>query len=154
MRFELELPFKIESLNRGQRSAVGSARVTMQKLRRQRFAMRGKAKRHRTGTHLAVKAKLPGPVRAQLLRDSERLVLTLTRLGPGMLDDDNLAAGFKAVRVGDAVALKVNDRHPTLRWVYAQQRTAPKVYGCKVLFETMTRRELGRRLAAAAEASA
>ena len=154
MRFVLELPFKIESLNRGQRSAVGSPRMTIQKLRRQRFAMRGKAKRHRHCTHLAVKAKLPGPVRAQLLRESERLVITLTRLGPGMLDDDNLAAGFKAVRDGIAEALQVNDRHPTLRWVYAQERTERRVYGCRVLFETMTRRELGARLAAAEEASA
>lgn len=154
MRFELELPFKIESLNRGLRSAVGSPRMTMQKLRRQRFAMRGKAKRHRHCSHLAVKAKLPAPLRAQLLRESERLVVTLTRLGHGTLDDDNLSAGFKAVRDGIAEALQVNDRHPTLRWIYAQERTARRVYGCRVLFETMTKSELGRRLAAAAEASA
>lgn len=153
MRLELELPFRIESLNRGQRSAVGS-RVTLDALRRQRFAMRGKVKQQRIGAHLVVKTKLPGAVRSRLLRTSERLVVTLTRLGPGLLDDDNLTAGFKAVRDGIADALEVNDRHPMLRWIYSQERAPRGVYGCRVLFETMTRKQLGARLAAAAEASA
>lgn len=155
MRHVLELPFKIESLNRGQRSAVGTRGVTMAALRRQRFAARGKVKRQRNGAHTAMKAKLPSALRAQLLRESERLVITLTRLAPGRLDhEDNLTAGFKAVRDGIADALGVNDRHPTLRWFYAQELTGRGVYGCRVLFETMTRRELGARLAAAEEASA
>lgn len=153
MRLELELPFRIESLNRGQRSAVGG-KATMRAVQKQRFAMRGKAKRHRNGAHLVVKAKLPGQLRARLLREGERLVITLTRLAPGMLDDDNLAAGFKAVRDGIADALQVNDRHPKLRWICSQERSAPRVYACRVLFETMTKRELGARLAAAEEARA
>lgn len=154
MRFELELPFRIESLNRTQRLGIGR-KTTIAGLRRQRFAVRGKVNRQRNGTHLAVKAKLPGSVRARLMRTGERLVITLTRLAPGRLDsEDNLTGGFKAVRDGIADALEVNDRHPTLRWFYAQELTARGVYGCKVRFETMTRRELGARLAAAEEASA
>lgn len=152
MKHELELPFRIDSLNRTARLGIGR-KTTIASLRRQRFAVRGKVKRQRNGAHLAVKAKL-GPARARLLR-SERLVITLTRLAPGRLDhEDNLTAGFKAVRDGIADALGVDDRHPTLRWFYAQELTARGVYGCRVLFETMTGRELGARLAAAEEASA
>jgi hypothetical protein len=154
MKHELELPFRIESLNRTSRLGIGR-HTTLASLRLQRFAVRGKVQGQRQGTHLAVRAKLPGTLRARLLRDSERLVITLTRLAPGKLDhEDNLAAGFKAVRDGIADALEVNDRNPLLRWFYAQERTARGVYGCRVLFETMTRAELGARLAAAEEASA
>lgn len=153
MRHELELPFRIESLNRTNRFGIG-AKTTIAKLRGQRFAVRGKVQKQRKGTHLVVKTKLPGQLRARLMREGERLVITLTRLGPGTLDEDNLAAGFKAVRDGIADALEVNDKHERLRWIYGQVRTGRGVYGCRVLFETMTRRELGARLAAAEEASA
>jgi hypothetical protein len=49
LRLELDMPFRIESLNRGQRSAVGG-RVTIGLIRRQRFAMRRKVKLQRSGT--------------------------------------------------------------------------------------------------------
>ncbi|MEK7178592.1 MAG: hypothetical protein AAB721_02980 [Patescibacteria group bacterium] len=151
MRLELDLPFRIESLNRGQRLGL---KATIAKIRGQRFAQRGKVKRQRNGTHMILKTKLAGQLRARLLREGERLVITLTRRGPGMLDDDNLAAGFKPVRDGIADALGVNDSNPMLRWFYAQEHTGRGVYSARVLFETMTRRELGARLAAAEEASA
>jgi hypothetical protein len=58
---------------------------------------------------------------------------------PARLDaEDNLSAGFKAVRDGIADALEVNDRHPRLRWFYGQERGGPRVYGARVLFETMS----------------
>ena len=150
MRLELDLPFRIESLNRGQRLTVKNLAA----VRRQRFAARGKVKLQRNGTHLLLKAKLPGQLRARLLREGEGLVITLTRLGPGLLDDDNLAAGTKALRDGISDALDVRDNHPRLRWLYGQTRTGRGVYGCRVLFETMSKSELGARLAAEEEARA
>jgi len=146
VRLELELPFKIESLNRSARLGVGP-KVTLTSLRKQRFAMRGKVKRQRNGTHLMLKTKLTGQLRARLLREGDRLVITLTRIGPGTLDsEDNLSAGFKAVRDGIADALGVNDRHPRLRWFYGQERGGPRVYGARVLFETMTVDQVVKRL--------
>lgn len=152
MRLELELPFKIQSLNEGQRMGL---KATIAKIRGQRFAARGKVKRQRNGTHLMLKTKLSGQLRARLLRDGEKLVITLTRIGPGTLDsEDNLAAGFKAVRDGIADALGVNDRHPRLRWFYGQERGGPRVYGARVLFETMTVDEVVERLEATERARA
>lgn len=146
MRLELELPFRIESLNYTGQLGI-SRGVTLAALRRQRFAMRGKVKRQRNGMHLLLKTKLTGQLRSRLLRDGDRLVITLTRIGPGTLDsEDNLAAGFKAVRDGVADALGLNDRHPRLRWFYGQVRGGRGVYGARVLFETMTTDQVVQRL--------
>lgn len=145
MRLELEMPFRIESLNRGMRSVVGS-RVTMAKARGQRFAVRRKVKLQRVGARLLVTTKLAGSTRSRLMRTADRLVITLTRIGSGMLDGDNLAAGCKHLRDGIADALEVNDAHPRLRWFYSQERAGRGVYGSRVLFETMTVEQLVERL--------
>lgn len=52
-------------------------------------------------------------------------VVTLTRVAPGLLDDDNLAGGFKAVRDGVADALGIDDADPRVTWRY-QQRKGPR----------------------------
>jgi hypothetical protein len=146
VRLELELPFRIESLNRGMRFGV---RVPMAKVQRQRFAMQTKVKKQRLGAWLLLNTKLKGPTRSRLLREGDRLVITLTRIGPGTLDsEDNLSAGFKAVRDGIADALGVNDRHPRLRWFYGQERAGRGVYGSRVRFETLTVDQLVERLGA------
>jgi hypothetical protein len=47
----------------------------------------------------------------------------LTRVGPGMLDDDNLVGAMKGVRDEIAKWLGIDDRHSeTVRYVYAQKR--------------------------------
>lgn len=52
----------------------------------------------------------------------------ITRLGPGMMDDDGLAASAKAVRDQVAEELGINDK---LRvWSYAQERS--KTYGVRI----------------------
>lgn len=47
--------------------------------------------------------------------------ILLERVGHGRLDDDNLAAGFKAVRDGVADWLRIDDGDKRLRWSYAQR---------------------------------
>lgn len=60
------------------------------------------------------------------------VVITLTRIAPRELDDDNLRAGFKGLRDGIADWFQVNDRTPLIRWEYAQRRGEPKQYAAEV----------------------
>lgn len=53
-------------------------------------------------------------------------VVTLTRISPRMLDDDNLQSALKAVRDGVADRLGVDDRDPRVEWRYAQRKGAVK----------------------------
>jgi hypothetical protein len=50
----------------------------------------------------------------------DRIDVTLTRISPRELDDDNLASAMKHVRDGVADALGVDDRDPRVRWRCAQ----------------------------------
>lgn len=52
-------------------------------------------------------------------------VVTLTRISPRLLDDDNLRGSLKAVRDEVAALLRVDDRDPSVRWDYAQQKGKP-----------------------------
>ena len=58
--------------------------------------------------------------------------VTLTRIDPRALDDDNLRSALKAVRDGIADALGVNDRDPAVTWCYAQRRGKVREYGVEV----------------------
>lgn len=64
-------------------------------------------------------------------------VVTLTRIAPRELDDDNLRSGFKALRDGIADRLGVNDNDPRVRWEYGQERGAPKQYAARVTIEAL-----------------
>jgi hypothetical protein len=57
-------------------------------------------------------------------------VVTLIRLGPKALDDDNLVACFKGCRDGIAGRLGVDDADPRVRWQYDQERS--KAYGVRI----------------------
>lgn len=53
--------------------------------------------------------------------DAPRLVVTLRRIGPRRLDDDNLAGAFKPVRDGIADALRLDDGSERIAWRYEQR---------------------------------
>jgi hypothetical protein len=55
------------------------------------------------------------------------VTVTLTRVGPRALDDDNLAGSFKAVRDGVADALGVDDGSNEIQWFYNQKKGAHEV---------------------------
>jgi hypothetical protein len=59
-------------------------------------------------------------------------VVTLTRIAPRELDDDNLAGGFKSVRDGVADWLGLDDRDKRVKWVYDQRKGAPKQYAAEI----------------------
>jgi len=108
VKVDCEFPLKIEStLNKREH---WGARAT-------------RAKIHREAGFLCAPREFALPCR-----------ITLTRIAPRALDDDNLAGGFKSVRDGIADRLKVNDRDPRIQWCYSQERGKPKDYRVRVEF--------------------
>lgn len=62
-----------------------------------------------------------------------RLTIHMTRVSPGILDDDNLRSALKGVRDGIATSLGVDDGHDSLRWEYAQRRGKQEEYAVEVV---------------------
>jgi hypothetical protein len=87
---------------------------------------RAKAHRFAAGIQLhAARAQLPAlPV-----------TVTLTRIAPRTLDDDNLRGAAKALRDGVADAYQVDDRDPRIVWAYDQRRGKPREYGVEIRIE-------------------
>lgn len=63
-------------------------------------------------------------------------VVTLTRIAPRELDDDNNASSLKHVRDGVADRLGVDDRDPRVRWEYGQERGGVREYAVRVEIRT------------------
>jgi hypothetical protein len=80
---------------------------------------RGRAKRaklHRNFAFLSTKAEIFG-------KDlSGPLVVTITRISSGTLDDDALPASAKHVRDGCADALGISDNDPRVAWRYKAEK--------------------------------
>ena len=62
---------------------------------------------------------LRGTVAAQMMLVAP-LVVTITRVGPRRLDDDNATGSAKACRDAIAAVLGVDDRDPRVRWQVTQ----------------------------------
>ena len=61
------------------------------------------------------------------------ITVTLTRLAPRRLDDDNAIAGMKAIRDAVADAFGIDDADPRVEWRYAQERS--KAYAVRISIE-------------------
>lgn len=149
--FELE-NLKIVGLNPEKRSMVGARGVTMAALRRQRFAVQARIKRIRAASCWALLGRSPRQALRAVIASSERLVISITRVGPGVLDDDNLIGGLKPVRDGIADAVELPDHDPRLRWLYRQERAGRGTYSVRVTLEPMTKAQLVARVAELEEA--
>lgn len=66
------------------------------------------------------------------------VAVTLTRVSPRKLDDDNLCGAFKAVRDEVAAYFGVDDADPRLTWRYAQAKGPAKVV---IAFEVVAKTE-------------
>lgn len=93
--------------------------------------------------HWAVKSE-----RTRSQRDSTALMfprvkvrpllrVTLTRVSPRELDDDNLRGALKAIRDEVARCLKVDDRTPLIVWDYAQAKGKPGEQAVRVSVEVL-----------------
>jgi len=96
------------------------------------------AKAKRTKLQRSVIKNRIGQVRKDFgLGYSSRIyIVTLTRIAPRYLDDDNLPRSFKAIRDGVADALGTDDSaRSNLRWRYAQEKGPPKRYAVRIQIE-------------------
>ncbi len=73
---------------------------------------------------LVIPAGIPLPV-----------IVTLTRIGPGTMDDDGLVISAKHVRDGIADRLGVDDKDSRVTWRYEQARGGAGHYSCYVRIE-------------------
>lgn len=65
------------------------------------------------------------------------LEVTFTRIAPNMLDDDNLARAFKAMRDQFSDLIDVDDRDPRVEWRYNQRREGVRIYAFEVEWKTL-----------------
>jgi len=81
-------------------------------------------------------------VRAELRRSKlsldDGLVVTLCRVAPRTLDDDNLRGATKGLRDGVADALGINDNDPRVTWEYQQRRGHAGEYAVSVTIADRT----------------
>ena len=63
------------------------------------------------------------------------LVVRMTRISSGLLDDDNLAGALKGVRDEVAAMLGYDDGDPRVTWERAQEKAKRGVYGVRVTVE-------------------
>lgn len=63
-------------------------------------------------------------------------VVTITRVGPGRADDDNLNGMAKTVRDELARLMRVDDGDARVAWLYRQE---PGKYGVKIAIQTRAR---------------
>lgn len=62
-------------------------------------------------------------------------VVTIVRLGPRKLDDDNLRGALKGIRDGMADRLGVDDADPEVEWRYGQESS--KAYAVRIVVESV-----------------
>lgn len=94
--------------------------VSVANLREHWSRKASRTKAHRLAACAVPKADLP-------------CVVTLVRIAPRRLDDDNLSSGFKALRDGIADRLGVKDNDPRVQWRYSQETGNVKEYACRVV---------------------
>lgn len=106
----IEVPLKLPSLANLRLHWAVKARLIKAQRNAAAFALRGGARQWLT--------------RWKALRANESLCLrvTLTRVGPRALDDDNLASAFKGIRDEVADFVGIDDGSSRFAWQYRQER--------------------------------
>jgi hypothetical protein len=99
--------------------------VSLSNLRECWQAKQRRAKTHRAAVKLALGRDIKGP--------PPPYVITLTRIGPRVLDPGNLEASFKHIQDGVADWLGIDDGDKRLTWRYEQRREGAKTYAAEVV---------------------
>lgn len=92
--------------------------------------------------HWSVKVKRKKNQQTEILAELSNALLgkqvilpcqvTLTRIGPKKMDDDNLARAFKGIRDAIAGKLGVDDGDSKVKWIYGQDPRGKREYSIKV----------------------
>lgn len=88
--------------------------------------------KRRAGQRKKVADELEPKLKGAML-DMLPCVVTLTRVSPRPLDDDNLQFSFKAIRDEVAKQLGVDDRDARVVWRYGQRRGGKGAYGVEIV---------------------
>ena len=64
------------------------------------------------------------------------ITVTITRIAPRKLDDDNLAGACKSIRDGVADYFQTDDRNPHIAWKYGQKKGGVGEYGVIIEIES------------------
>lgn len=88
-----------------------------------------------------IRFELPKPPRSYAVSRWEPapelpLVVTITRVAPRRLDDDNATRACKAIRDQLAELLGVDDGNPAVKWVIEQRRGRPHEHAVHVQLAT------------------
>jgi len=107
--------------------------VSLLNAREHHMARARRAKTQRTAAHTIARDHV-----SELIETTLSLTVTITRIAPRELDDDNLAGSAKHVRDGIADALGIDDGDKRIQWRYEQAKfTGPHRggYSCAVRIE-------------------
>lgn len=103
------------------------------------MAKSDRVKRQRAAVRDVLRSRQASPPMLQLVHTGmatpNRIRVTLTRIAPAELDDDNLRPALKAVRDEVATWIGVDDRHGAVAWSYEQERGAAHVYRVRIRVE-------------------
>lgn len=96
---------------------------------REHWRARDKRASDQRGTTLRCLSSIP------FVTPKPPLVVTIVRVAPRKLDDDNLAISGKHVRDGIADYLGVDDGDPRITWRYEQAQGEPGQYATRIQIE-------------------
>lgn len=106
-------------------SAEGPCRIlSANRLLRLHFMERSRVLRSQRHTGYLLTVAALGRTRAR------PHTVTITRIGPRAMDDDNAAGGCKGLRDGIAFALRIDDGDSRVRWQYKSSKR--KDYAVKI----------------------
>jgi hypothetical protein len=117
-----------------------------------RFSLPIKTQNEQNGAHgfWATKARKRDRIRSQVsivtkahFTPEPLLVVKLTRISAGEMDDDGLRAALKSVRDGIASALRIDDGSRLIRFEYDQRRCPRGTFGVDVEIVEPERRAAG-----------
>ena len=97
-----------------------------------------RAKKNRSAAKFWTEQKVRYSHMGEFIVGGAPLKVTITRIAPGKLDDDNLTGSAKHVRDGIADALGIDDGDPRITWVVEQAKftgTHRGGYSCAVRIE-------------------
>lgn len=117
-------PTTLTWVNGGQTGVTVPLKTVSTLNKREHWAVRARRAKTEREALFLVTPKFPLPC-----------VVTITRVAPRTLDDDNLRGALKSARDGIADRLGAKDNDPRITWVYGQRKGGRGEYAVQVCLE-------------------